>query len=133
MVKTMLPASAGFSASCASRSDSHPLPCLRLRSSTFLQVFAGAGLGLLIALAIGAAFVAIWFTQASNLWAKSEALWEGRLRTTQTMVTKNRTLYRYLLSASFRDHHDYGHHHAQDGSCKGKVAIEAPEGVRRQE
>lgn len=34
-------------------------------------------MGLLIALAIGAAFIAVWFTQASNLWKKSEQLWEG--------------------------------------------------------
>ncbi|KAG6915687.1 hypothetical protein DXG01_010415 [Tephrocybe rancida] len=42
-----------------------------------IQIFAGSALGLLIALAIGAAFIAVWFTQASDLWAKSEALWEG--------------------------------------------------------
>jgi len=42
-----------------------------------IQIFAGAGLGLFLALAIGAAFIAVWFTQASNLWAKSEELWEG--------------------------------------------------------
>jgi high-affinity iron transporter len=42
-----------------------------------MQIFAGAGLGLLIALAVGAAFIAVWFTQASDLWAKSEELWEG--------------------------------------------------------
>lgn len=41
------------------------------------QIFAGSILGLLIALAIGAAFIAVWFTKASNLWAKSEELWEG--------------------------------------------------------
>ena len=34
-------------------------------------------MGLLIALAIGAAFIAVWFTQASDLWKKSEKLWEG--------------------------------------------------------
>ena len=34
-------------------------------------------MGLLIALAIGAAFIAVWFTQASDLWKKSEELWEG--------------------------------------------------------
>ena len=32
---------------------------------------------MLIALAIGAAFIAVWFTQASDLWKKSEELWEG--------------------------------------------------------
>ncbi|KII91246.1 hypothetical protein PLICRDRAFT_105468 [Plicaturopsis crispa FD-325 SS-3] len=42
-----------------------------------IQIFAGSAIGLLIALAIGAAFIAVWFTQASNLWAKSEELWEG--------------------------------------------------------
>ena len=31
----------------------------------------------LLALAIGAAFIAARFTQASNLWAQSEELWEG--------------------------------------------------------
>ena len=41
------------------------------------QIFAGALLGLLTALAIGAAFIAVWFTQASDLWSKSEAIWEG--------------------------------------------------------
>ncbi|KNZ81593.1 Plasma membrane iron permease [Termitomyces sp. J132] len=42
-----------------------------------IQIFAGSALGLLVALAIGAAFIAVWFTKASNLWAKSETLWEG--------------------------------------------------------
>ncbi|KAF9033925.1 iron permease FTR1 [Hymenopellis radicata] len=42
-----------------------------------IQIFLGSALGLLIALAIGAAFIAVWFTQASDLWAKSEELWEG--------------------------------------------------------
>ena len=42
-----------------------------------IYIFAGAFLGLFLALAIGAAFIAVWFTQASNLWAKSEELWEG--------------------------------------------------------
>lgn len=37
----------------------------------------GSAVGFLIALAIGAAFIAVWFTQASNLWQKSEELWEG--------------------------------------------------------
>jgi len=31
----------------------------------------------LVALAIGAAFIAVWFTKASDLWKKSEELWEG--------------------------------------------------------
>ena len=39
--------------------------------------FAGAGAGLLIALAIGAAFLAVFYTQAQDLYSKSEDLWEA--------------------------------------------------------
>ncbi|OCB87154.1 iron permease FTR1 [Sanghuangporus baumii] len=42
-----------------------------------LQILLGSALGLLIALAIGAAFIAIFFTEASDLWAKTEEVWEG--------------------------------------------------------
>ncbi|KAF5361188.1 hypothetical protein D9758_009048 [Tetrapyrgos nigripes] len=49
----------------------------RLIRKLRIQIFSGAAIGFLIALAIGAAFIAVWFTQASNLWAKSEELWEG--------------------------------------------------------
>uniref|UniRef100_A0A0W0F125 Uncharacterized protein n=1 Tax=Moniliophthora roreri TaxID=221103 RepID=A0A0W0F125_MONRR len=41
------------------------------------NILLGAAIGLFIALAIGAAFIAVWFTQAANLWEKSEELWEG--------------------------------------------------------
>ncbi|EKM56527.1 uncharacterized protein PHACADRAFT_253706 [Phanerochaete carnosa HHB-10118-sp] len=41
------------------------------------QIFLGSFLGLFIALAVGAAFIAVWFTKASDLWSKSEELWEG--------------------------------------------------------
>ena len=50
----------------------------RLLRKMRLYIFAGAFLGLFLALAIGAAFIAVWFTQASDLWAKSEELWEGQ-------------------------------------------------------
>lgn len=50
------------------------------------QIFAGSVIGLFIALAIGAAFIAVWFTKASDLWAKSEELWEGKL-VTQILYT----------------------------------------------
>ncbi|TFK85216.1 Ftr1 protein [Polyporus arcularius HHB13444] len=49
----------------------------RLLRKMRIYIFSGAFLGLFIALAIGAAFIAVWFTQASDLWAKSEDLWEG--------------------------------------------------------
>ncbi|EIW55590.1 iron permease FTR1 [Trametes versicolor FP-101664 SS1] len=49
----------------------------RLLRKMRIYIFSGAFLGLFLALAIGAAFIAVWFTQASDLWAKSEELWEG--------------------------------------------------------
>jgi hypothetical protein len=106
------------------------IPFIPSTHVTFVKVFAGAGLGFFIALAIGAAFIAVWFTQASNLWEKSEALWEGRLYTSPEYSNqRSETFHRYLRSYSFCHHHDYGRHHAQDGPRKGKVAIQAPEGV----
>jgi high-affinity iron transporter len=49
----------------------------RLVRKLRFQIFFGALSGFVISLALGAAFVAVWFTQASNLWQKSENLWEG--------------------------------------------------------
>ncbi|KAG2358283.1 iron permease FTR1 [Suillus spraguei] len=49
----------------------------RLIRKLRMQVFAGAGIGLFLSFALGAAFIAVWFTQASNLWVKAENLWEG--------------------------------------------------------
>ncbi|TFK49374.1 iron permease FTR1 [Heliocybe sulcata] len=49
----------------------------RLIKKLRLQIFIGSAIGLVIAAAIGAAFIAVWFTQASDLWSKSEELWEG--------------------------------------------------------
>lgn len=37
----------------------------------------GAGIGLLIAFAIGAAFLAVFYTQTTDLYGRSEELWEG--------------------------------------------------------
>ncbi|GAA5851025.1 hypothetical protein JCM9279_005263 [Rhodotorula babjevae] len=42
-----------------------------------LQIWAGALAGLFIALCIGAAFIAVFFTTLSDLWSKSEEIWEG--------------------------------------------------------
>ncbi|TDL21402.1 iron permease FTR1 [Rickenella mellea] len=61
----------------ASDSTSSTVPVQRLIRRLRIQIFLGAGLGLLIALSIGAAFIAVWFTRARDLWSKSEALWEG--------------------------------------------------------
>jgi len=41
------------------------------------QVWLGSLIGLGICLAVGAAFIAVWYTIASDLWANSENIWEG--------------------------------------------------------
>ncbi|THH20381.1 hypothetical protein EW146_g991 [Bondarzewia mesenterica] len=56
---------------------SNPLHKRRLIRKMRIQIFLGSVIGLFIALSIGAAFIAVWFTKASDLWAKSESLWEG--------------------------------------------------------
>lgn len=42
-----------------------------------LQILLGSAVGLIIAIALGGTFIAIWFTLATNLWTKAEQLWEG--------------------------------------------------------
>ncbi|KAM0748648.1 iron permease FTR1 [Meredithblackwellia eburnea MCA 4105] len=42
-----------------------------------IQIWAGTGVGLFCAIAIGAAFIAVFFTLANDIWASSEEIWEG--------------------------------------------------------
>ncbi|KDN49818.1 hypothetical protein RSAG8_01883, partial [Rhizoctonia solani AG-8 WAC10335] len=49
----------------------------RLVRKMRLQVLIGAAVGLVIALAIGAAFIAVWFTKVVDLFSSAEELWEG--------------------------------------------------------
>ncbi|KAF9351154.1 hypothetical protein BGX26_010780 [Mortierella sp. AD094] len=48
-----------------------------MRKRLSRQVWAGTGLGLLVSLAIGAAFIVIWDVYGKNLWAASEGIWVG--------------------------------------------------------
>ncbi|ORX49057.1 high-affinity iron permease [Hesseltinella vesiculosa] len=41
------------------------------------QIWVGAAAGFAICLCIGAAFIAVWYTQVNDLWGNSEDLWEG--------------------------------------------------------
>ncbi|CAK7898395.1 plasma membrane iron permease [[Candida] anglica] len=41
------------------------------------QVWWGAGMGLLVCIILGAAFIATFYTLGNNIWSKSEDLWEG--------------------------------------------------------
>jgi high-affinity iron transporter len=50
------------------------------------HVWIGAGLGLLICLCIGAAFIAVWYTVLSNLWGDAELIWEGAFSLIATIM-----------------------------------------------
>ncbi|GAA5910785.1 hypothetical protein JCM5296_002827 [Sporobolomyces johnsonii] len=54
-----------------------PLAQQQLRKRMRWMIWAGALSGLGIAVCIGAAFIAVFFTTLSDLWSKSEDLWEG--------------------------------------------------------
>lgn len=41
------------------------------------QIWAGTIAGFIIALAIGAAFIAVFYTKLTDLWAQTEQIWEG--------------------------------------------------------
>nr|GAT54804.1 iron permease FTR1 [Mycena chlorophos] len=94
-----------------------------------IQIFAGAGLGLFLALAIGAAFIAVWFTQAADLWSKSEELWEGIFEliaslmifvmgVTMLRMDRAKAKWRVKLEAAFSKHRH------TDGSTKvGRWAL----------
>ncbi|KAL4068588.1 iron permease FTR1/Fip1/EfeU [Scleroderma yunnanense] len=77
-----------------------------------MQILLGSVVGLVIALAIGGAFVAVWFTQATNLWTKAEQVWEGVFQlvaalmifvmgTTMLKMDRARATWRVKLSHAF--------------------------------
>ncbi|KAJ2001171.1 high-affinity iron permease, partial [Coemansia thaxteri] len=41
------------------------------------QIWIGAVVGFVLCLAIGGAFIAVFYTVANDLWSKAELLWEG--------------------------------------------------------
>ncbi|KAJ1566733.1 high-affinity iron permease [Cladochytrium tenue] len=40
-------------------------------------LWLGTAIGLLVSIGIGAAFLAVWFKYANNIWQSAESLWEG--------------------------------------------------------
>ena len=100
----------------------------RLLRKMRIYIFAGALLGLFVALAIGAAFIAVWFTQAADLWSKSEELWEGMCLYRCITVYNPKPLahHRYLLACRVSHYLRHGCQYAQDGQSEGEVAGEAP-------
>ncbi|TFY82855.1 hypothetical protein EWM64_g1164 [Hericium alpestre] len=96
--------------------DDDALRKKRLIRKMRIQIFAGSALGLFIALAIGAAFIAVWFTKASNLWQKSEEIWEGTFEliaaiiifimgVTMLKLDRAKTKWRIKLTQAFEGKH----------------------------
>lgn len=80
------------------------------------QIYGGALTGLLIAFAIGAAFLAVFYTQTNDLYGRSEELWEGifnliavALITPMSLAIlradRSRTKWRRKLSKAFAGLH----------------------------
>jgi hypothetical protein len=99
------------------------------------KIFIGCFAGFFLALAIGAAFIVVWFKKASNLWAKTEELWEGVfrffLKSLPNIFLKIATLQRCTLAHRCDHHFLHGHHNAPHGSRRGEMARQNAEVVRR--
>ncbi|GMK57510.1 hypothetical protein CspeluHIS016_0403440 [Cutaneotrichosporon spelunceum] len=78
------------------------------------QIWAGTIAGFVISLCIGAAFIAVFYTKLSDLWAKSEQLWEGIFSLIAAILIffmgiaflkmdRSRVKWRYKLAAAFED------------------------------
>lgn len=80
-----------------------------------IQIWAGTLIGFFIALCIGAAFIAVFYTKLTDLWAKTEALWEGVFSVVASVIIylmglaflkmdRSRIKWRVKLSDAFDDH-----------------------------
>lgn len=76
------------------------------------QIWAGTLAGLAIALIIGAAFIAVFYTKLNNLWGKTEQIWEGVFCLIACILIlimglaflkmdRSRIKWRYKLAAAF--------------------------------
>ncbi|WWC59749.1 uncharacterized protein I303_102311 [Kwoniella dejecticola CBS 10117] len=77
-----------------------------------IQIWAGTATGFLLALAIGAAFIAVFYTKLNDLWAKTEQIWEGIFSIIAAIIIyimgiaflkmdKSRIKWRLKLAAAF--------------------------------
>ncbi|KAJ9121663.1 hypothetical protein QFC22_002283 [Naganishia vaughanmartiniae] len=79
-----------------------------------IQIWAGTAVGFLVSLCIGAAFIAVFYTTLSDLWAKSEQIWEGVFSLIASIIIffmglaflkmdRSRVKWRIKLSQAFDD------------------------------
>ncbi|RSH80077.1 high-affinity iron permease [Saitozyma podzolica] len=97
-----------------------------------IQIWAGAIIGFVIALAIGAAFIAVFYTKLVNLWAETEQIWEGAFCIIASLIIfvmgiaflrmdRARVKWRVKLATAFEDSHSkaIAHHRAKNGTLRG--------------
>ncbi|KAI5453241.1 high-affinity iron permease [Naganishia albida] len=79
-----------------------------------IQIWAGTFVGFFVSLCIGAAFIAVFYTTLSDLWAKSEQIWEGVFSLLASIIIffmglaflkmdRSRVKWRIKLSQAFDD------------------------------
>ncbi|KAG8958710.1 high-affinity iron permease [Tulasnella sp. 419] len=84
-----------------------------------IQVIIGAATGLFISLAIGAAFLAVWFTQTNDIFGANEEIWEGvfnlvasliifPMALTMLRVDKAKSKWRVKLQKAFLEEQNSG-------------------------
>ncbi|KAG8967063.1 high-affinity iron permease [Tulasnella sp. 419] len=57
--------------------EEYEVDASKLVKSLQLQIYGGAAAGLFVALAIGAAFLVVWYTQVIDVFGQNEEVWEG--------------------------------------------------------
>ncbi|KAL9939967.1 hypothetical protein V8E36_000672 [Tilletia maclaganii] len=134
LVGEVRPSPATQKQTAVSPSQERRIMIKRLRNMVFLGAFSG----LFIAFCIGAAFLAVFYTQANDLWGKSEELWEGIFNLIAVcLITpmalailradRSRAKWSKKLDKAFRDTQPVdGQHHSQgsSGSINGSSSAE---------
>lgn len=105
-----------------------------------VQIWAGTLTGFFIALCIGAAFIAVFYTKLNDLWAQTEQLWEGVFCLIAAILIflmgiaflkmdRSRIKWRYKLAAAFDSStknyevNDQGHEVSAKGGKTGRWAL----------
>jgi high-affinity iron transporter len=100
---------------------------LQMYRKLVIQVWVGAGLGLLICCAVGALFILIFYTVGTNLWSFTEKIWEATFSIMSSVIitfmglallriNKMKEKWRLKLARVIieRHHHHHGHGNAHE-------------------
>merc|ERR1711939_979034 len=102
----------------------------RLLRKLRIQIFAGAATGLFLALAIGAAFIVVFYVKVTDLYSQTEDLWEGvfsliaalmiwTMGLTMLRMDRAKVKWRIKLQKAFERNGDI--QAISDGNPEGKI------------